>query len=182
MRKYLRTFAKVGIALFVAWHVVAIGAYTVPGEAKGPVARWIRENVQPRVVRYVLITSQWQQWNLFSPNPLRRIIYYRVETQNAIGQWSYVASVNNNTYGVWRRAVRFKLLGQALEEDTKRPELAERAAQVFCREFGFDPGERIRIWRDLTIVPYVVPYPGKEWWDEWTPRFTSTLAHETACI
>lgn len=181
IREYLRTFAKVGIALFCAWHMAAIGLYTIPGEATDRASRWVLDNVTPHATKYVLMTSQWQQWNLFAPNPLRRITFYRVETQNAEGSWAYVTSVNRYTYGGMRHAVRFKLLGQALEEDTTRPELAERAAQVFCKEFGFEPEENIRIWHETTVVPYVHPSPSKAWWDAWEPAFESSLAIETTC-
>jgi hypothetical protein len=181
IREYLRTFAKVGVALFCVWHMAAVGLYSIPGDAKDPVAAWLCAHAVPRVTKYLLLTSQWQQWNLFAPNPLRRIVFYRVETSNADGDWAYVASVNADTYGPWRHAVRFKLLGQALEENTTRPELAERAAQVFCREYGLEPGAGIRIWHEITIVPYVHPSPGKAWWDSWKPVFEPSLAVDTVC-
>ena len=181
MRAYLRTFAKVGVAAFVVWHAAAVGLYAVPNEAPDRVSAWIRTHLTPRVTPYVLVTSQWQQWNLFAPNPLRRIVFYRIETQNAAGEWAYVASINAATYSPWRHSTRFKLLGQALEEGTTRPELAERAAQVLCREYGMDAGTRFRVWHEVTIIPYVHPSPDTEWWNTWTPQFEPTLAVETSC-
>lgn len=181
IRSYLRTFAKTGIALFCVWHVAAIGFYSVPGDAKDPVATFVREKITPRFTPYVLVTSQWQQWNLFAPNPLRRIIFYRVETQNADGEWSYVTSINDHTYSFWRHSVHFKLLGQAIEENGGKPELAERAAQVLCREHGIREGTRIRVWHEITVVPYVAPPPSVRWWNSWIPQFESNLAIETTC-
>lgn len=181
IREYLRTFTKIGIALFCAWHVTAVFLYTIPGDSTDRASRWVADNLTPYVTHYMLITSQWQQWNLFAPNPLRRITFYRIETQNAEGNWAYVASVNRQTYGSMRHAVRFKLLGQALEENTSRPELAERAAQVFCDEFALDPEANIRIWHETAIVPYVHPSPSKAWWDAWEPTFEASLAVETTC-
>ena len=181
MREYLRLFAKTGIALFCVWHMAAVGLYSIPDQANDRFSLWLQENVTHYVIPYMLITSQWQQWNLFSPNPLRRIVFYRVERENADGEWAYVESINNHTYGPWRHATRFKLLGQALEEETNRPELAERAAQVFCGEYDIDPGKGIRIWHEITIVPYIHPSPSKHWWDQWTPVFEPSLAYETIC-
>jgi hypothetical protein len=181
IREYLRTFAKVSVALFCAWHMVAVGLYTIPAESTDRLSRWIADNATPHVTKYMLITSQWQQWNLFAPDPLRRIVFYRIETQNAEGGWAYVGSVNRQTYGGLRHAVRFKLLGQALEENTTRPEIAERAAQVFCDEFKLDPEANIRIWHETTVVPYVHPSPSKAWWDAWKPTFESSLGIETTC-
>lgn len=182
MKEYLRTFAKTGIALFCIWHMAAIGAYSIPSDARDRFSTWMRGHVIPVVTPYVLQTSQWQQWNLFAPNPLRRIVFYRVDRQTDGGGWTEAAAINRTTYGTWRHAVRFKLLGQALEENTNCPELAERAAQVLCRELGFAPGERMRIWHDVTIVPYVHPSPSRAWWNSWTPQFNATLAIETTCL
>ncbi len=181
MKEYLRTFAKAAIAVFCVWHVAAVGLYSIPGDAKDPVATFLRAHATPRVTPYVLVTSQWQQWNLFAPNPLRRIIFYRVEKQNAVGDWSYVASINDHTYSYWRHSVHFKLLGQAIEENSTKPELVERAAQVLCKEYGIVPGTRMRVWHEVTVVPYVSPPPGVAWWNAWIPQFESNLAIETPC-
>ena len=182
MKEYLRTFAKVGVALFCLWHMAAVGLYALPDQADDRVTKWLADHAVPVVTPYVLVTGQWQQWNLFAPNPLRRIVFYKIETRNPLGDWSYVASVNDSTYGPWRHAARFKLLGQALEENTARPELAERAAQVFCDEFGLQPDAPIRIWPDVAVVPYVYPSPSKAWWDSWKPTFQSYLALDTTCV
>lgn len=178
---YLRTFAKTGIAVFCVWHMAAVGLYSLPDDSDDRFTNWAEEHLIPHVSEYMLLTSQWQQWNLFSPNPLRRIVFYRVETLNPYDEWAYVTSLNHTTYGPFRHAARFKLLGQALEENTDRPELAERAAQVLCDELGLDPEGRIRIWHEVTIVPYVHPSPSKDWWDKWKPQFEPSLAYETDC-
>lgn len=181
IRSYLRTFAKVGIALFCAWHVAGVGLYSIPGDASDPMSRFAREKITPFFTPYVLITSQWQQWNLFAPNPLRRVIFYRIEKQSASGEWSRIALINDHTYSHWRHSVRFKLLGQAIEEGGGKPELAERAAQVFCAEYAMKEGTRMRIWHEVTVVPYVSPPPSVLWWNSWIPQFESTLAIETTC-
>lgn len=181
MSEYLRSFAKTAIALFCVWHMAAIGIYSIPGDSQATVATWLRNNALPRVSHYVLLSSQWQQWNLFAPNPLRRIVFYRVERLGGDGQWTTVARLDRWYYPAWRHAVRFKLLGQALEENTGRPQLAERAAQVFCREMDFAPGDAVRIWHEVAIIPYVHPSPSKAWWDSWEPTYEDDLAIDTVC-
>lgn len=181
IREYLRTFAKAAVAIFCVWHMAAVGVFSLPTDAKDNVTRWIRESAAPHIRPYVLVTSQWQQWNLFAPNPLRRIVFYRIEKQNLAGEWAYVDSINHTSYSPWRHSVRFKLYSQALEEHTTRPELTERAAQVLCDEYGIDDGTNVRLWHELTIVPYVRPSPGTSWWNTWIPQFESTLAIDTAC-
>lgn len=184
MKEYLRLFAKTGIALFCVGHMIAVGLYALPTDARDPVTRWMTRTLRGHVVPYMLITSQWQQWNLFAPNPLRRIVFYRIETRNADDDddaWSYVTSINASTYGRWRHAVRFKLLGQVLEEQTNRPEIAARAARILCREVALQPDAMIRIWHDIAIVPSLYPSPSKAWWNTWTPHFERSLAIDTSC-
>lgn len=181
MKEYLRLFAKTGLALFCVWHMAAIAIYSIPGESKDRLSRALSERFAPRVAPYVLITSQWQQWNLFSPNPLRRVIFYSVERLTSSNEWQPVATINDRTYGILRHAARFKLLGQAFAEDQYYLPISERAARVFCREFGLSDQDRVRVWRDVAIVPYVHPSPTMRWWSGWTPRYEPNLAVETNC-
>ncbi len=181
MKEYLRLFAKTGLALFCIWHMAAVGLYALPTDARDRVTRWTMQHVRGHVVPYMLMTSQWQQWNLFAPNPLRRIVFYRIDTSNDEADWTTVTTINATTFGHWRRAVRFKLLSQVLEEQTNRPELATRAAQILCQEFDLQPDARIRIWHEIAIVPSLYPSPSKAWWNTWIPRFESSLAIETPC-
>jgi hypothetical protein len=181
MKEYLRLFAKTGIALFCVWHMTAIAVFSLPTDANDRVTQWIRYNTASAFSPYVFQTSQWQQWNLFAPNPLRRIVFYRIDTKTQDGDWMRVTTIDSTTYGLWRHTTRFKLLSLAIEEQTRRPALTERAAQVLCTEYGFIPGERIRIWHEIAIVPSITPSPNKTWWDSWIPQFEQTLAIDTVC-
>lgn len=181
IREYLRTFAKTGIALFCLWHMIGVGVFSLPVDSKNVVKEWMFAHVAPITRPYMLITSQWQQWNLFAPNPLRRIVFYRIERENIDGEWAYVDSINQTSFTPWRHSVRFKLYSQVLEEDTSRPELAEQAAQVLCDEYGMEDGTHIRIWHELTIIPYVRPSPDMAWWNQWIPHFDDSLAVDTTC-
>lgn len=181
MREYLRRCAKVGIVVFCVWHMVAVGTYSIPGDAQDGFSQWIRTHVVARIAPYVLLTSQWQQWNLFSPDPLRRVITYRIERLTDDGTWAPVGGITPSTYGLWRHAVRFKLLGQALAEDAHFLPIAERAARVLCREWGLGDDDRVRVWRDIFVVPHVAPSPTITWWKMWVPHAEPSLAIETNC-
>lgn len=88
----LRGVIKTIIALFCVWHMTAIGIYSLYGVENVPVLSWLdskREYVRP----YTLITSQWQRWNLFSPDPLRRVIQMSIEAEFN-GKWQTMTVIN----------------------------------------------------------------------------------------
>lgn len=167
MNHFFRLFLRTGVALFCVWHMVAVASYAIPNEIENPLSARVRP--------YMLLTSQWQQWNLFSPDPLRRVVFYRIESQNVNGDWEPVGSIDDTTYGPLRHSLRFKLLGQAFAEGNARIEpVSEQAARVLCREFGVFATRRIRVWRDIAVVPQVPP-------PSWVPAFEPVLAVDTSC-
>ncbi len=182
MKEYFRLCAKVGIVLFVIGHLCAVALYSIPHASRDPISQALRNNILPRVMPYVLVISQWQQWNLFSPNPLRRVIFYRLDRQIENDEWETVATIDDRAYGVWRHATRFKLFGQVFEEerDDLLP-IREQAVRVLCREWAIEPGTRVRVWHLISVVPYIDPTPSREWWDKWTPTYEPSLAIETTC-
>lgn len=178
---YLRTCAKVGLAMFFVMHCIAVATYSIPTDASDTPSRWVVTHVVSRVRPYILVTGQWQQWNLFAPNPLRRIIFYRLEQENADGSWAAIATIDDSTYSFWRHSVRFKLYGSAIPERGEKPELAERAAQVLCREYDLEPGAHVRLWHNVSIIPYIKASADPSWWMSWTPQSEPSLAADTVC-
>lgn len=182
MKEFFRLFLKTGIVLFVLWHMVAVATFSLPTAAQDAVTTWARTKTVPHVTPYLMVTSQWQQWNLFSPDPLRRIVLYRIEIQNAEGTWAYATSITPATYGIWRNATHFKILSQTLAEDRNDLlPLREHVAQILCREFDLPPERPMRIWYEVAIVPYVLPSHSWSWWSAWTPTYEPILAIETTC-
>lgn len=178
----MRTLAKQLVIIgFVTWHAFAIAVYSTPREAQDPVGKWMRENLVPRVMPYVLITSQWQLWNLFSPDPLRRVTFYKVDVWDGV-EWHEVTTYQPGSFSIWRHATQFKMLGNLLDENAQnRSPLAGRFLHLFCKEKDIPADTRIRLQYVHYTIPYHTERHSRAWWDAWNPEFGVYTGFETAC-
>lgn len=181
MKSALRPFGQTAIILFVLWHCYAVAIYTVPRDAKDRFSQWIISELMPDVTPYMLITSQWQLWNLFSPDPLRRVTFYHVEIVRD-GRWQTIESIDADRYSVWRHAVRFKMLGNLFKSSTNdRTALAERFLELKCAEFGLARDVPIRLVYEDYVIPRHETRASRSWWNAWRPSPERTVAFNVFC-
>lgn len=181
MKHALRLSGKTAIILFVLWHTYAVAVYTVPRDAKDRYAQWIIAELIPDVTPYMLQTSQWQLWNLFSPDPLRRVTFYRVQTLDD-ETWTDVERIEPGHYSVWRHSTRFKMMGNMFDENAQnRGPLARRFLHLACREHGIAPGTNVRLLYEYYVIPYHTARQSRAWWDAWLPTPQQYVGFETLC-
>ena len=165
---------KTCIAFFCLWHAVAIAVYTIPVDATGALVDAARTYVRPAVEPYLLLTSQWQMWELFSPNPIRRVTRYRIDIRMKDGEWRTLRTLEPATAPVWR-SDEYSYV-QRLEDDGDAfAELWTRYARSTCAPLGLREGTPVRIVVEYLILPEK-PTNG-QWsfwqrtmrsrWDEW---------------
>ena len=116
---------KGGIILFCVWHMFAVAIFALPRSASDELSTGVRHVFLPLVSPYVFTTSQWQQWNMFSPNPLRTITRYSCEVQQG-DDWRRVGIIGPEEFRGLRSAVlakmnRFHLLPKKLAEEWPAP-------------------------------------------------------------
>ncbi len=126
----------------------------------------------------MLLTSQWQQWNLFSPDPLRRISQYRVD-QSINETWHTILAVDASL-SYPRRASMTKSL-RRLEDRGKNDALLQRFLALVCRDQGIPEGMKVRLERTYSVLPK----PGKpmsvQEWREYQPEWKEDTLAEIAC-
>lgn len=173
----LRGFLKTLIALFCVWHMAAIGIYSLYHVDNYPVLNWL--NSKRDIFRpYILTTSQWQRWNLFSPDPLRRVIQMTIE-QQINGQWETVAVINEHTVGFWRRATELKTV-RRMEDEDYQP-LQERYVHVFCKTESIPVGTPMRLRKQWFVIPKHETMHSQQWWNNWQPEWNNDVLLETTC-
>ena len=183
MKDFLRLSGKVVIVLFCLWHMGAVALYAAPGGSTNGIIMGLRERFSSSVTPYMLWTSQWQQWNLFSPDPLRRVTTYIIERTNEDGQWEVIENLYPGALPWWRHAAQFKMLGSLLDgsDSETQKRLAERYLQVKCRDHGLTDGTPVRLSYSYWVIPYTEESMPVDWWWNYVPEESMYVGHETAC-
>jgi hypothetical protein len=181
MSSTLRSTGRVVIALFVCWHIFAVGIFALPSTNDAPTAQWLRNSWMGKLVTpYIFRTSQWQQWNMFAPDPLRRVPSYAIEKQLANGQWTPIEVFSPHSSPWWTRATYFKVLMNLLEKDMGmyNETLVSRFLWRHCTSHRLAGGTRIH----LVYVSYVIPSTEpKEGWRAWEPTPIRSKGLEVTC-
>lgn len=168
------------IALFFFWHVAAIAIYTVPPEAQDSLSRRTKEELVPIVRPYLFITSQWQQWNLFSPDPLRRIVHYYIEQWNG-REWETVAVLTPDSLPWWRDADELKILRRMEDAGERWVQLRKRYLEDFCVRRGFPEGTSLRMVYLSTVLPKLATPMPLAFWRTYVPQWNRSDAAVTVC-
>lgn len=103
-------FFRIGVVIFCVWHMFAVSVFAMPRVAEDEFSRGVRQVFLPVVTPYMDITSQWQLWNLFAPDPTRQFSVYRIETKQADQTWKEVVILQPSSYPWWRRATYMKYM------------------------------------------------------------------------
>lgn len=170
------------LILFLLWHGAAVMIFSIPRDAQDPLALWSRTALLPSFSPYILVTSQWQLWNLFSPDPQRRVTTYRIEVQVEDGSWRPLKEIEPGTYSIFRHATHFKMYGGILDEfSAHRQQVADRFLKLLCMEEVLAPGQAIRLLYKFYVIPQLPSPASAEWWHEWSPMPQEYIGHETRC-
>lgn len=157
------TPSRAAIILFCFWHMAAVGLYALPDASQAPIVQLLRDRFQWVARPYILLTSQWQQWNLFSPDPLRRIVTYGIEADRG-ASWERILTIEPETYSTFRHASQFKFLARFLEGGASSSRLVVRFLEKQCEELNLASGTHVR----LVYLVSVIPLPPRSWSvDEW---------------
>lgn len=157
--------------------MAAIFIYSLYQVDDYPILAWLdskRSYVRP----YVLITSQWQRWNLFSPDPLRRVIELDIEILRN-ENWQKVRTINEHTVSWWQRAPELKTI-RRMEDDNMKP-LQVQYLKDFCRTSGLKEGTEIRIKKRWHVIPKHEDTESEEWWNTWKPDWRTVELSHTTC-
>jgi hypothetical protein len=92
---------------FLIWHMFAVCVYLLPANAQN-------QSIRQWTAPYILLFSQWQKWDIFSPNPVRRMSDYRIDRQTFSG-WETVKEMTFDSLPWTTRAKQLKMLGRMEE-------------------------------------------------------------------
>jgi len=163
--------------------MAAVFLYVLPSASKNPSVKWLRKNYTKSVRPYMLVTSQWQQWNLFAPDPLRRVTHYIIDQEDptTFTGWSTLIRYQPGSFPWYRHASNFKVLDRIFDyKDRKRP-LQERYIQTSWEKFNLPPGTKLRMRYLYYVIPKKKEILKTSFWQEWEPTWNEKVGITTRC-
>jgi len=135
---------------FFLFHAAAVALYSIPREGVTGFPQALRAASMPIVSPYLLRTAQWQVWNLFAPDPLRRETEAALFGRTAEGEPRLLLDFTVAETSWWQRAKRFKLLRRVSEN--------EQLLHAFVlRQCDLSPVSIRTVW--MEIRTRIVPHP-----------------------
>ncbi len=178
--RFRTALIQLPVALFCVWHMFAVGVEAIPDDANDPLSIALHVYARQYTWKYAFLTSQWQQWNLFSPDPTRNSTQYVIDKLNDDGAtWEHVFTIDHDTLGWWRSTDELTGL-RKLQSSDRAAFLWERYLQEFCTPLHLGTGAILR----LTYHEMNEPDPpvSRDWWKTWTPEWNDLPGPTTHCL
>lgn len=173
-----RPVLRIAIILFCLFHMTAVATYSINEGWKIAPLTFAKKHIVPWTRGYMLITSQWQQWNLFSPDPLRRVSRYRVQTLEG-NEWQETPWLNEGI-SRFRRAGVTKTLRRLEEQGPDSPR-TQQFLLIACRERALPPRTPIRLQRMYHILPKPERPLTVAEWKTYVPDWKTDTLAERSC-
>lgn len=174
----MRHLGRLLIIAFCVWHMIATAIYVIPDESKNAPAKAIQAFIMPAAQPYLYATSQWQKWNIFSPDPIRRVSSYFFEIEKE-GSWHPLLDVRPREIAWWKRSRELKVLRRTEEG-------GQAAAQAYLRylcRIGLAPaGAHIRLRREYYVIPTGVEVRSMGGWQAFSPQTTTDILTDLYCL
>lgn len=158
----------------------AVAVFTTPRIAKDSFATFSINYLIPRVAPYLQMTSQWQLWDLFAPDPLRRITGYRIEKE-VNGTWQTVTEIDASTYPWYQHSTRFKYYINVLEGSDDVNAAKRQFLALQCNEWKLPADTHVRILYRIWIIPHLTSIPVPGYWKQWAPNVEEKIGPSILC-
>ena len=175
------------VVLFFLWHAFAIGIYSFKHPlaqslpATNPVIRFVDTQLYPLVRPYLLVTSQWQRWNLFAPDPLRRMSKLEVQIYDSAKQeWKSLKTIDADHINWWHHAIMLKTIRRMGSNDGYAP-ARNRLLKFYCGNADPSQEQSVRLRQMSAVLPYVGNHTSPTWWRRYAPEWNESILLTTTC-
>ncbi len=140
---------------------------------------WVTSHLQKKVRPYVMATGMWQRWNLFSPDPLRRVSTFHLEAQDENGEWFLLRKYDPRAERGLRRAMLLKSIGR-MEENNNVAVMLHLLTR-FCDERGLADDVPVRFRRTYYVIPQVPTLTTPTFWQAFKPEESEDILASGTC-
>lgn len=182
MRKYSQHMFEVCIMLFCVFHVWSVFSFSAPSSLMKtvPLVQKVRDMTSYYVDPYLRLTSQWQSWNLFAPNPLRRVVNFSIIRTDGPTPL-LVEDISPESLEWYRASVELKTVRRLEKKSKDQIALREAYLQDACRRYQLDTSATLQLMISRHIVPHHTETKSFWWWRDWQPRWSQYADVSVQC-
>ena len=158
--------------------MIAITIYSVPEFPQTSLTDYIRNELKPHVKPYILSTSQWQSWSMFSPNPVLGMGEFGIDVYED-GEWIERDTIDYRSLPWWRRAKELKITRRLFLEN--REPIRKEYIKQYCRQWNPEEGTQLRMRVRKAYIPRITIAKSMSWWSEWKPHWKERVDVSVSC-
>ncbi len=136
------------LPLFCLWHCAAVALYLMSVPSLPYLSTAIAK-AKSTTTPYMQTLSQWQAWDIFSPDPMRRSSAYRIDVFEN-GVWKPVRTIDYASLHEYERAKELKILAR-LEDNWAM--LVPFYLRPYCVGIPQSQGKTVRLVAVSVILP-----------------------------
>ena len=126
---------KVIVIAFFALHALSLGIGSIPSGAKDPLSQGFRMLFEPVTNLYLNATGQWQNWNLFAPDPARNDLSYMIDLAEGGVSKGTVAMTSESLPWI-RRTALLKIMRQLWNDGDSYTIVRTAFLHSLCKRWG----------------------------------------------
>ena len=159
----------------------AVALFAVPGPyINRTIVQTLRHHFNDAVRPYMLITSQWQSWPLFAPDPTRRVSRMHVEGFSIGEEWHTIEEMSESAIPWWRYAKEIKIIERLFEPG--REDMRKHYLELRCRRAGITKRTAVRSHYRYYVIPKNDIQQPVDWWKDWQPEWNESIDVQTVCV
>ena len=172
------TLGTIAIVLFCLWHMAAILINARPTNVEQLNILTLLARQEPYVRPYILLTSQWQHWNIFAQSTSLAMTETHIEKLSD-GEWSTVRIIDRTHPGLFRHSPENVSINHLMNDGVEA--LKEPYLQDVCRTEHLQTGTQVRIRKRFAFFPSHAGQQSIGWWRAWQPAWSEMIVANSSC-
>lgn len=162
---------KTIVIAFFFLHALSLGIGSIPSGAKDPLSEGIRMFFSPVTNLYLNATGQWQNWNLFAPDPARNTLTFEIDLTEG-GMRKGTVALTPQGIPWMRRTALLKIMRQLWNDGDSYTAIRITFLQSLCKRWELPENTTLRL--RVKLADIIDPSMLNEQWDDVTASCAKT--------
>ncbi len=157
------------VIAFFSLHALSVGIGSIPSGAKDPLSQGLRIFFGPAVNLYLNVTGQWQNWNLFAPDPSRSNLTFEIDlTEGGVEKGTVALTPDGIPW--MRRTALLKIMRHLWNDGDSYTVVRKTFLHSLCKRW--DLPESTTLSLRVKLIDIIDPVKLNEEWDDVTVSCT----------